>query len=186
MQPPRLPCPDLTGEMVNILEFLCNSSTVNERGCWVWNFSKNKLGYPNGNYGGRNWVMTRLAWCGTVGAFDPMLYVCHDCDNPSCCNPAHLWLGTHTDNQRDMVKKGRHSKGKKTHCMRGHELVAPNMVVRGGHRVCRQCELGRLRVRSLGWPKDLAFALPPQSQGYIINPNNTTQSRPRLEIKLPI
>jgi len=177
MQPPRRPCPDLTGELLNILEYICINSIVDDRGCWVWSGAKNKLGYPTGGYGGRYWTVTRLAWCGVFGSFDPQLYVCHECDNPSCCNPSHLWLGTHTDNQRDMVAKGRHAKGKKTHCKRGHELSGDNLAIRDGHRACRQCELGRLRVRELGWPPELAFDLPPQSPGYTINPNNPNPHR---------
>lgn len=49
----------------------------------------------------------RFAWEITNGPIPVGLLACHHCDNPPCCNPAHLFLGTHADNNADMNAKGR-------------------------------------------------------------------------------
>lgn len=75
--------------------------------CWEWQGAENGRGYGTIHYGGAKTYTHRLAWILTNGDVRSGLCVCHRCDNPSCCNPAHLWLGTQTDNARDMASKGR-------------------------------------------------------------------------------
>ena len=51
----------------------------------------------------------RMAWEETYGPIPDGLHVLHRCDNPPCCNPGHLFLGTHSDNNEDKARKGRNS-----------------------------------------------------------------------------
>ncbi len=51
----------------------------------------------------------RLMWELAVSPIPSGMQVLHRCDNPACCNPAHLFLGTYSDNMRDREAKGRHN-----------------------------------------------------------------------------
>ena len=83
--------------------------------CWPWTASRLPEGYGcfwDGTYreGPRRPRIVRAhrwLYAHLHGHIPDRLEVCHSCDEPSCVNPSHLFLGTHSDNMRDMVSKGR-------------------------------------------------------------------------------
>ena len=124
-----------------------------ESECWEWTGRLNAKGYGAATYYGRNSNASRIAWSLSAGVMPPsFLMVCHKCHNAPCCNPAHLYLGTATDNNRDAVVAGRHYKTKRTHCSRGHEFTKENAMLTirktgATHRRCRKCNNDSNRTR---------------------------------------
>ena len=83
-------------------------------GCWEWQGYRRPEGYGQIGLGGRSAGITsthRAAWLITHGGIPEGRVVRHRCDNPPCCNPDHLELGTHQDNANDAVERGRTAAG---------------------------------------------------------------------------
>jgi transcriptional regulator len=79
-----------------------------------WEFQGSCIdGYGQIKLNGKMYRAHRLAYSLFVGEIPDGLVVCHKCDNPPCCNPNHLFLGSRIENIADRVKKGRCAKGSK-------------------------------------------------------------------------
>lgn len=85
-----------------------------KNGCWIWNGVKNAKGYGRFRLNNKFVQAHRFSYRIYYGPFDEKLYVLHSCDQPSCCNSFHLFLGTHRDNMVDMSLKLRNHRLRKT------------------------------------------------------------------------
>lgn len=97
--------------VADALEWYVDRSAGPDR-CWPWTGARIRGNGRWGHYGisgvaGHSRLAHRMAWEVAVGPVPEGMFVCHRCDNPPCCNPAHLFLGTAADNNRDMVTKRR-------------------------------------------------------------------------------
>lgn len=90
-----------------------------ENECWPWIRGKTKSGYGEFMVDGRMRYAHREAYALANGPIPTGMFVCHKCDNPPCCNPAHLFLGTSRDNSVDMSRKGRAMAQRSPHKIRG-------------------------------------------------------------------
>lgn len=84
-------------------------------GCWEWKgqLHPNGYGYTTDYEKNKKMHVHRISYRLFKGDIPKGLYVCHHCDNPRCCNPDHLWVGTAKENMQDAKRKGRlwHQKG---------------------------------------------------------------------------
>lgn len=110
-------------------------------GCWNWKAAKDFEGYGFFKLNKKQMRAHRAVLILHGQAVPDDRVVCHKCDNPSCVNPNHLFVGTLSDNVRDCVKKKRQKEIRKTHCPQGHPFAGENLyiVAKTGKRQCRRC-----------------------------------------------
>lgn len=123
-----------------------------EGACWPWTgYTQN--GYGVLKYGRRGSSPVRahrVAYELAHGLIPEGLFVCHHCDNPPCCNPAHLFVGTAADNAQDMVAKGRHgSIVKRETRPRGERNPSSKLTEESVRQIRREWAAGGVRQRDL-------------------------------------
>lgn len=139
--------PDYTPSF--IARFWSHVDRSNPAACWLWGGRRDRHHIISFQVNGKGCGagVHRVAWELTNGLIADDLWVLHNCpggDNPSCINPAHLWLGTSRDNIDDMVRKGRQAQGS-SHISRVH----PERMPRGErHGQARLSEREVLAIRA--------------------------------------
>lgn len=98
-------------------------STTTDNGCIEWAGSKDKDGYGRIKKASGSYKAHRLSYMLNIGDIPDDREICHKCDNPSCVNPDHLFVGTAKDNATDREIKGR---GNHTARCKEYKLVSPS------------------------------------------------------------
>lgn len=96
-----------------IAGFLARAKPDPVTGCWEWQGEIKLNGYTECWVFGRREMAHRAAYRELVGPIPEGKIIRHTCDNPRCCNPAHLLPGTQADNIRDKVARNRQAKGER-------------------------------------------------------------------------
>lgn len=119
--------------------------------CWIWKGATKSKRMPYGSFtfrGKRSQVAHRISWTIYKGEIPNGSLVLHKCDNPSCVNPEHLFLGNYLDNERDKLSKGRH-KGEKLNPDKVREIKSLFAVNYGDMKIARKFNVSYQTVYSI-------------------------------------
>lgn len=101
----------------DIVRFWGKVEKEGDDACWLWKGATRRKGYGVLVVKhSQNYVASRVAWTPLKGEIPSGMLVCHNCptgDNPRCCNPTHMFLGSHKDNHADSKRKGRRATGER-------------------------------------------------------------------------
>ena len=123
--------------------------------CWPWPGGKTSRGYGSTSWRNKNVATHRLAYELANGPIPAGQFVCHRCDYPPCCNPAHLFIGAPKANTADMLAKGRantplHPKERKLTDQQVREIRAKYQPrVYSFHRLAAEYGIAAMGVRKI-------------------------------------
>ena len=152
--------------------------------CWLWTASMKTTGYGRFKLASYEQVTaSRVALISSAMSEPEGMCVLHRCDNPPCCNPAHLFFGTNADNVRDKVEKGRARTGDQTGTNNGNaridehqlELIVARLkagwsntriaadlpITHSMVSTIRRGKMWRAQTAELGWEPRALFKRPP-------------------------
>lgn len=144
------PLPD--AQKVRFLELVDASNGIDS--CHIWRGRIREFGYGMFDFSNMSRRAHRVSWVIHNGEIPNDLHVLHRCDNPPCCNPRHLWLGTDADNVNDRIAKGRTSadhsnreRGNYHHSRRRPEGLARGVI--NGQAKLKEHEVYEIRRLSI-------------------------------------
>lgn len=117
--------------------------------CWEWIGSRDVLGYGHPSFQGKQIGAHRASYLVHHGAIPNGLFVCHRCDNPSCVNPNHLFLGTQRENMIDCRDKKR-LRGFVENPVRGEATKHNKLTEIQVREILTSAELGQTLARRFG------------------------------------
>lgn len=120
-------------------------------GCWEFTGKRTKGPQPQGHFhiDARPFLASRVAWTIANGPIPAGLWVLHRCDNPPCCNPAHLFLGSRSDNTIDMYEKGRRGPVRRASNDEVRAMLARVVAGEGITAVARSCGVAQSTLSNI-------------------------------------